>query len=202
MHTRPSAGGATEAIPFFTMEFHQGETLGSRIRREGRISGGPARVLARQMCAGLAAIHRAGIVHRDFKSDNVFLVHRSVGHEEALLMDFGLARARERPPSSAGVIVGTFEYLAPEQLAGDAPTPAADIYALGVVMFEMLTGQRPDRAPLSPWEGRSTGAHDDPKGSFGGDRLDALWGPIIKRCLERDPSLRWTSAVALDEALS
>src|SRR5439155_5896356 len=125
-----------------------GETLGERVRRCGPISPDQALVLVGQMAAGLGAAHDAAVVHRDFKSDNVMLVRprASFGSERAVVTDFGLARAGNTGAgllSAAGAMIGSPMYMAPEQVAGGEVGPAADLYALGVVMFEMLTGRLP-----------------------------------------------------------
>src|SRR5882724_5613508 len=135
-------------ISFLTMEFVDGETLGQRVRLAGALPIPEAQKLARQILGGLCAAHEAGVLHRDFKSDNVMLRAEGSDGVSPLILDFGLARAfdhdsRSGASSSNPMLVGTFEYIAPEQLEGKPHTTASDVYALGVVWFEMLTGELP-----------------------------------------------------------
>ena len=143
----------TETVAFLTMELLTGETLADRLDRLGPQSPEETWALLRQMAAALDAAHRAGVVHRDFKSDNVFLVPDDLepGGLRAVVTDFGLALSRAPglhtvTLSVQGEVLGTPIYMAPEQIDPDwtAPlTPAADIYALGVVLYEMVTGRPP-----------------------------------------------------------
>ena len=136
------------------MELLAGETLDKRVRGGGRLGAAEALPIVEQMCAGLGAAHRAGVIHRDFKSSNVMLVsaserigYRRAGWElRAVITDFGLAHAEEHEGDTLtpmGDIVGTPAYMAPEQIEGGEITPATDIYALGIVIYEMLTGSLP-----------------------------------------------------------
>lgn len=145
-------------IHFLTMELLEGETLTQRISRQGRLTTTEALPLVRQLCEGLAAAHAEGVIHRDFKSGNVMLVPRRGGPAEAsatpmrvAITDFGIARAVQASGTETGAerltggasALGTPEYMAPEQVSGNAVTPATDIYALGVVLYEMVTGELP-----------------------------------------------------------
>src|SRR5215813_5734533 len=144
-----SGGGSR--ILFFTMELLDGETLSSRIHREGRLPRDSAFSIAIQIAEGLAAAHRAGVVHTDFKSGNILLVPMTDGSERAVITDFGLARRdptilspeTTRTMVYDGQIAGTVAYMSPEQLQGGTITPASDIYSFGIVLFEMATGQLP-----------------------------------------------------------
>ncbi len=135
-----------ERVVFLTMELLAGETLFERIRREGPLDLDQAAGIVRQIAAGLTAAHAAGVVHRDLKSGNVILVPKSQGGVRAVVTDFGLAHVlgggdeRGRSMSGSGGIVGTPGYMAPEQVEGGKLTARTDLYALGVVMFEMVTG--------------------------------------------------------------
>ena len=135
------------------MELLHGETLAEKLRREGRFATADALPIVRQMAAGLTAAHRAGVVHRDFKSQNVMLVKPTGADEDmrVVITDFGLARRHAQGDSTGlslslseeGTISGTPAYMAPEQVEGGPVTPAADVYALGVVLYEMVTGVWP-----------------------------------------------------------
>ncbi len=138
---------ADETAWFLTMELLRGETLADRLRARGKLAPEIARPLAEQMAAGLGAAHQAGVIHRDFKPGNVMLVGEVSG-EQAIVTDFGIARAaavtvEQIARSSEPQLIGTPAYMAPEQLKGDQVGPAADIYALGLVMYEMVTGRLP-----------------------------------------------------------
>jgi serine/threonine protein kinase/tetratricopeptide (TPR) repeat protein len=172
---------------FLTMEFLDGETLSRRLRQGGRMTQEAALPLIRQMGAGLTALHEQGIVHRDFKPGNVMVVRSASGAERAVINDFGLARALEAPEgmtvTRASHVIGTPDYMAPEQLLGKSATRASDIYALGVVLHEMLTGKKP-ATPREKSEGTS-----------------ARWNKVIGRCLEADPANRPGSAAEVVAAL-
>ncbi|HEY0468985.1 MAG TPA: serine/threonine-protein kinase, partial [Polyangiaceae bacterium] len=150
-HIMPETG---TQISFLTMEFVEGETLGQRVRLGGALPIDEARVLGRQLLRGLGAAHEAGILHRDFKSDNVMLRAELGGACSPLILDFGLARALDegsRKSASTPNLLGTFGYIAPEQLQGHPHSTASDIYSFGIVWFEMLTGELPfESAASSP----------------------------------------------------
>src|SRR5262249_14683434 len=134
-----------EETPFFTMELLHGETLHQRIERMGRIPTPETTALVRQIVAGLGAIHQAGIVHRDLKTENVFVVPDEAGLR-AVIVDFGLARAVDgsivSTSPTAKVLAGTRSCMAPEQAQGGRVDAAADVFALGVLIFEMVTARR------------------------------------------------------------
>src|SRR5439155_1170565 len=126
--------------PFMVMELIEGETLAGRLRREGRLPPAEAARIARQVASALQAAHDAGVLHRDVKPANVMLTPRG----ECKVMDFGIAAAAWAAPLTAtGATIGTASYLSPEQAAGERATPASDVYALGCVLYEMLTGRPP-----------------------------------------------------------
>ena len=133
--------GRHEGTLYLTMELLEGETLARRLERSGRFAPEEAIPIIRQLCEGLGAAHRAGVVHCDFKPGNVMLVG-----SRAVVTDFGLARLIDSGAGGAAttrVAVGTPDYMAPEQIEGGSAGIASDIYALGVVMFEMVTGRKP-----------------------------------------------------------
>ena len=121
---------------FITMEFIDGEDLASLLRRIGQLPTAKANAVAREICAGLAAAHASGVIHRDLKPANVMLD----GRGRARITDFGVAVAEESAGES--IAAGTTAYMAPEQLAGSAATQRSDIYALGLVLYEIFTGRR------------------------------------------------------------
>lgn len=145
--------GVRAPISFLTMEFVDGETLGQRIRSRGALSIAEARRLGRELLNGLQAAHAAGVLHRDFKSDNVML-RRDAHGNSPVIMDFGLARTLEHHSRASSAshrgLVGTLAYIAPEQFDGRPYTTAGDVYSFGVVWFEMLTGELPFKPSSSP----------------------------------------------------
>lgn len=177
---------------FLSMQLLSGETLAQRLARKGRLTGLEALPIVRQLTAGLAAAHEAGVVHRDFKTSNVMLLPGS-GEERAVITDFGLARSHGSDASvstQAGELVGTPAYMAPEQVEGKEITTATDVYALGVVLYEMLTGSRPfgGDTPFECALRRLREAPASPR-TLAPD-LDPRWAAVILRCLARDPADR------------
>jgi eukaryotic-like serine/threonine-protein kinase len=131
--------------PFIAMEYVEGETLAELVARNGALPADDAVELGMQLCHGLAAVHRAGLVHRDVKPHNLLL--REDG--ELKVSDFGIAFGADGTRLTvAGTVLGTAAYLAPEQARGEDVTAAADIYATGAVLYELLTG-RPPRTPTT-----------------------------------------------------
>jgi tetratricopeptide (TPR) repeat protein len=191
---------------FLTMELLRGETLSERLKRVGRLSVADALPLARQMAAALGAAHRAGVVHRDFKSANVMLVPVPDG-ERAVVTDFGLARqaahdeAASTTLTAADQLAGTPGYMAPEQIENGPTTPATDVYALGVVLYEMVAGQR-------PFKDSSVGGllkrlqEPAPSPRLVAPDLDTRWERTILRCLARDPADRFANAEDAVKALA
>ncbi len=194
-------------ILFVTMELLQGETLADRLTRQGPIPVAEGVVLARQMAEALDAAHAAGVVHRDFKSANVFLESPSPGRTRAVVTDFGLARTEDGEGlggslTIAGSVLGSPAYMAPEQVEGGKVTGAADRYAFGVVLYEMCTGQVPFRGetPLATAVKRLTENPPSPREIAPG--LDRHWERTILKCLERHPENRFASGAAIVEALT
>jgi tRNA A-37 threonylcarbamoyl transferase component Bud32 len=193
-HGRP--GRDEEQVPFLTMEFLQGETLDRRLVRSGPLAPTDVARLIPHMTAGLGAIHAAGIIHRDIKPANMSLLPGPP--ERLVLMDFGLARSVNPIETSlslsGGRLVGTIDYMAPEQVGGLPVTRSIDIYALGLVIFEMLTGRRPFAGTdaLSTAVGRMIAPPPKPTGLVPG--LDPAWDTLIARCLAVEPARRFASA--------
>ncbi len=168
---------------FLTMKLLAGETLASRLRRTTSLSIGEGMAILKQMAAGLAAIHAAGIVHRDIKPNNIML--DGSGPEVRLwITDFGLARAHEAEPSLSGkgLVAGTPDYIAPELYLGQAPSQAADLFAFGVVLHEVFTGQKPARA--------SDGSSVIVSPRLSNSGLPSLCVHLIQECLNPDPKRR------------
>jgi serine/threonine protein kinase/Tol biopolymer transport system component len=192
-------------IVILSMELLRGETLANRLRRLGAMSVDDAGPLVLQMIHGLTAAHRAGVIHRDFKPGNVYLERDSEGGTRVVITDFGLAwnaaGIDTGTLTETGQIVGTLAYMAPEQLRGQEVTFATDVYALGIVMFEMVTGRRPFQGDgIASAVRRLTEPSPSPV-QFA-PTLDPRWLTAIVRCLEVDPALRFTSAGEVGECLS
>ncbi|MFN7972332.1 MAG: protein kinase [Acidobacteriota bacterium] len=194
------ADGAS--IAFLTMELLLGETLSQHLARKRRLTAAEARPIVAQLTAGLGAAHAAGIVHRDLKTSNVVLVH-SGDSERAVITDFGLARALGPSGSGddsytvAGDIVGSPAYMSPEQVEGADVGPASDVYSLGIVMYQMVSGALPYVAetPLAQAVKRLSGPPAPPSAHCAD--LPPSWDRAIMACLERDPARRWNDPAAV-----
>ncbi|HKI03481.1 MAG TPA: tetratricopeptide repeat protein [Thermoanaerobaculia bacterium] len=204
--------GSAAGTIFLTMELLPGETLSQRLRRAGPMPTEEALPVARQIADALHAAHQAGVVHRDLKPGNVVLVESrgAVGPIRAVVTDFGLARLEsglESPGqaltlTAAAAVVGTPAYLAPEQVEGSEITAMTDIYALGIVLYEMLTGTVPflGENALTTAVKRLREAPVPPRTHVPG--LDPRWEAAILRCLERDPAARFRTAPEVLQALT
>jgi tetratricopeptide (TPR) repeat protein/tRNA A-37 threonylcarbamoyl transferase component Bud32/TolB-like protein len=191
--------GSESSVSFVTMELLAGSSLADYLHRKGRLTTAEALPIVEQIAAGLDSAHRAGIVHRDFKSANVMLVPDQDGGMRAVVTDFGFAHAASDDDlavtaTASGGIWGTPAYLAPEQVEGGAVTFATDIYALGMVLYEMVTGARPFDAetPLATAVKRLQQPAVSP--ALLVPDLDERWESTILRCLEREPARRFASA--------
>jgi serine/threonine-protein kinase len=172
---------------FMVMEYVDGEDLASLLRRIGRLPGDKALEIARGVCAGLAAAHDKGIIHRDLKPANVMID----GRGQARIADFGLAALAG---SGGSDMSGTPQYMAPEQLTGDGASMRSDVYALGLVLHEMLTGKRVFEAK-SLGELRALHAASKPLNpSSSATDVDPGLDRVVTRCLARDPKDRPASA--------
>jgi serine/threonine-protein kinase len=167
--------GEMAGLTYLSMEYVDGEDLASLLRRIGKLPQDKTLEVARQLCAGLAAAHNKGVIHRDLKPANIMLDGK--GHVR--ITDFGLAGVAAH---IRDVRSGTPAYMSPEQVAGKGVTLRSDIYALGIVLHELLTGKRP---PLEA----------------GNADLDQAIAPVLQRCLEPNPQMRPASALQVSAAL-
>jgi eukaryotic-like serine/threonine-protein kinase len=169
-------------LDFLTMEYLEGETLAARLDRADKLSPQEALAIARQVCAGLAAAHAAGILHRDLKAANVILArHEDGGSLRVVITDFGLATEARLESEFAG---GTPRYMAPELWDGQKPSKASDVYALGVILYEMVTGQEP------PVSAGGDDRYDCPAPSRAVSGLGHKWDKAIAPCLVWNPQER------------
>lgn len=155
-------GVRDDGAPFLVMEFLLGETIGGYLRREARMPIELALAAVRQAASALAAAHAVGIIHRDVKPDNLFLVGEPGAPYELKVVDFGLSRDAASKLTAAGVVMGTPATMAPEQILGEGVDARIDVYALGMVLYAALTGREPfgDRA-FAPRSGASSDGEED-----------------------------------------
>ncbi len=196
-----------DVVVFVAMELLEGETLAECLKRQPRLCVEDALAIASQMAAGLGAAHACGIIHRDFKPGNVHLIPRAQG-VRVVVTDFGLALRSHSEFSLAdsltmpGQVFGTPAYMSPEQVEGRDLTPASDIYSLGLVLYQMVTGSRAFEAdtPLSMAVRRIK--EDPPSPRTLVPDLDRRWEAVILHCLERKPQDRFQTADEVADALS
>jgi hypothetical protein len=192
---------AGHTVLLLSMELLDGETLAERIEKGGAAAPEEARGIVAQIAAALDAAHAVGVIHRDLKSSNVMLVRTPTTQLRVVVTDFGLAQPLARGATEGGgdrLHAGTPAYMSPEQGRGRPSTPASDIYSLGVLMYEMLTGRLPFPAAEPSRAGRRPPA--PPSAIVNG--LDPRWDDAIARCLEEDPQRRFASAGAVAAAVS
>jgi serine/threonine-protein kinase len=188
-------GETSDGDLFYTMPLYEGETLKARLAREGRLPLAQALDIAAQLAHGLGAAHQAGIVHRDLKPANVMLLPDGA----VKILDFGLAKASDLSLTVSWARLGTVSYMAPEQVRGHEVDRRADLWGLGVVLFEMVTGSRPFGG------GHEIGVahailHEGPSPTP--EDIPAELDDVIHTCLSKDPSHRPQSAEELATALS
>ncbi|HEX3777120.1 MAG TPA: serine/threonine-protein kinase [Polyangiaceae bacterium] len=181
------------------MEFLDGQTLSEALRREKPMPLERILQIARQVAVALGAAHEAGIVHRDLKPDNVFLVVREASHDFVKILDFGIAKfgAKQSDLTHAGAVFGTPNYMAPEQALGKPTSAATDIYALGVILYEMASGDVPFRgeSPIAVLTRHATEAPAPLSKHVPGVAL--RFERLVLRCLEKEPSARFPNMAAL-----
>jgi serine/threonine protein kinase len=176
---------------YLTMEFLDGITVAQRIGDRGAFGAAEAMRIGREIASGLAAAHSIGILHRDFKPSNVILVKEAAGRRRAVITDFGLARRRgDDELTLTGQPMGTMSYMSPEQIEGSYADSRSDVWALGLVLWELFTGKRPIPGEASP--------------RLQSPRMKKSWESLILRCVERDPARRYLDAgevcAAIEEA--
>jgi eukaryotic-like serine/threonine-protein kinase len=215
-HSSTADDGTNSDITFLTMELLEGETLADLLRRQRRLTAAEALPLVLQMIQALGAAHNVGIVHRDFKPSNVLLVPSGVQSNKGLrvvVTDFGLARAflphGQISPEQAATsltgsqgLMGTLVYMAPEQFERGEATVATDIYSLGLVMYEMVTGARPFADPIPFAEATKRIKQPAPSAKILAADLDPAWEATICSCLEAEPGARPASVQEVIEEIN
>jgi eukaryotic-like serine/threonine-protein kinase len=196
--------GKDENRRYIVMEYVEGRSGAQILQRQGPVEPDVAAEIGIQACAGLDYAHRRGIIHRDVKPGNLMIVGGPVGGGEMVvkLTDFGIARAIEQTRiTQVGSVVGTAAYLAPEQVRGEEATPATDVYALGVVLYQFLTGRLPyEGSSLAELAARQQNEKPLPPNTYNGDVPETL-GAAVLRALEGDVNRRYASADELASGL-
>ena len=183
-----------EGTYYITMEFVPGEDLKSYIKRIGPLSPAKAISISKQVCQGLAEAHKLGVIHCDLKSQNIMID----GEGNVRIVDFGVARSlKSRGMTETGLMIGTPEYMSIEQVEGKKVDQRSDIYSLGIILYEMVTGKVPFKAdtPLSTALRHTTQAPPDPRGII--TEIPEELSSMILKCLEKDKEKRCNSAEEL-----
>ncbi len=190
--------GVADGLRFITMEYFEGSDLGSHLYKNRKLGSAESTGIVRQICDGLAAAHKQGVIHRDLKPQNVLINERG----EIRILDFGLARSVESPNlTRSGMLVGTPNYMSPEQATGDPVDVQSDIYAVGLMWYEMLTGALPFKGETSMARlVERTVKPVTPPGEVEPD-IPQHVSDVIMRCLEIDPACRYGSVTELIGAL-
>jgi serine/threonine protein kinase len=202
--------GVDASRHYIVMEYVEGRSGAQILQTKGTVDPDVAVEIGIQSCAGLEYAHRQGIIHRDVKPGNLMVIGGPAsngpsavhGEMTVKLTDFGIARAAEQTRiTQVGSVVGTAAYLAPEQARGEEATPAADVYALGVVLYQLLTGRLPyEGSSLAELAIRRENERPLPPGSYADDVPEGLSVAVLK-ALESDPAARYSSARSLAEGL-
>jgi serine/threonine-protein kinase len=192
-------GRTDDGALYYVMEALEGHSVGAILRRDGPIDVPRALAILEQVGRALGAAHARGVVHRDLKPDNVFLSRRGDGSEQAKLLDFGISKVEQAGErlTQAGAIIGTPEYMAPEQAAGAAVDHRTDVYALGVMAYELLTGALPFEADsaIATLVAHQTRPPEAPSRRRAG--IPAEVDALVLRALAKRPEDRFESMAAL-----
>jgi eukaryotic-like serine/threonine-protein kinase len=190
-------------VPYISMEYLDGVTLKDLIRQKGALPTSAGLRIAKEMCYGLGAAHAQGVVHRDIKPQNMLIMPET---GDLKIMDFGIARLSEvqsgQGMTSTGTVMGTADYMPPEQAQGSSADFRSDIYSLGVVFFEMFTGKLPFGGDTATAVVINHIQKEPPKPRSLNPRLSAELERLILRCLEKDPADRYANVEAIVEHLT
>ncbi len=201
-----TVGARGDGSPYLVMEYLFGETLAAALERSPRLDLDIALPVLREVARAIQAAHEAGVLHRDVKPDNIFLLGQPGEPYGVKLVDFGFARLRDSTITATGTAIGTAQYMAPEQCVADEADPRTDIYALGVVAYRVITGFMPfdDGAETQDWLAWNLIAPPIPARSRV-PSIDTDVEAVLDMCLRKDPANRYASMseVAADlEALA
>jgi serine/threonine protein kinase/Flp pilus assembly protein TadD len=191
--------GEADGIRFISMEYVDGEDLRTLLRREGKFSPKEAIAVVEQVCRALDSAHSEGVIHRDLKPQNIMRDK----HGRIVVMDFGLARSLgESGLTQTGALVGTLEYMSPEQAMGSTLDPRSDIFSVGLIFYELLTGKAPYEADTAIASLMKRTREDARAASDVDASVPRSLSAIVSRCLEREPANRYHSAVELLQQLA
>src|SRR5262249_44901704 len=197
-------GVTPERIVYLVMELVNGDSLRRLMREEGKLDYIRTVNIVRQICGAVEVAHRSGVIHRDLKPDNIIIEHVH-NTERVKVLDFGIAKLKETKPSGfltqAGTIIGTPQYMSPEQCQSKELDPSSDIYSIGIILYEMLAGE-------VPFDGGSTlevvfmQLHDSPRHirELAPNVPDSL-AEVVMRTLQKEPGRRQSSAMQLSDEL-
>jgi serine/threonine protein kinase len=192
-------GQDADGALFIAMEYLEGRSLRDVLTREGPLAPGRALAICEQVCASLADAHAHGIVHRDLKPDNVMLAQRGRQADVVRVVDFGIAKLRDeqgdvtaRPMTRAGDLLGTPQYMAPEQIRGETVDARTDVYALGAMLYEMVTGRLPFEGPslMAILSKHLTEMPMPPRDRRPDLRMSPALSQLIMDALQKDPAQR------------
>jgi serine/threonine-protein kinase len=191
--------GEHEGHTFIALEYLEGETLRERLRRDGRLPWRHAVAIAADIASALDEVHHANVIHRDIKSANIMLAGPSATPK---LTDFGLAYGEDLSVmTQSGHLIGTMAYMSPEQVASGDAQPAWDLYGLGVVLYEMLTGVVPFAAKESLALMRAIAYEDVPPPTGKHADIPAAVAAVVMKMLAKAPSSRYPNAAEVEAAL-
>lgn len=194
-------GQSESGLPFIVMDYLQGQDLAAMIQQEGFLDKNRALDIVLQTCEAVAHAHQKNVIHRDLKPSNIFVTRSSDGNDIVKVLDFGIAKIHQQPGQKAETLTQTGElfgsplYMSPEQCLGNVIDQRSDIYAIGCVLYEMLTGQAPFSA-ANPIKTILKHINEDPKPAsdvMNDGSIPADLNAVVMRCLEKDPSDRYES---------